>query len=256
MKAHNIRLLMIPRHFFEAPQGAGTHQRQILQAAADVVEYLCDEPVICLGESAGCAWAAQFSRFYPDLVSEVVLAATPQAIRPEDAARILPRSASLLNEVSTYLRRDARVIAGLTRIYNSIARVPSLARRSLDFMLRGAPSDQSTITRAFETMALDQWVRLIANKAHRSSIEEVAHLQSDWVKNLHTIEHPKRFFHGVEDPLCPVDDAEAMARGLPNATFTTFENAGHLVLGQNLNDILNALFLPQKSNEKDTLQSV
>jgi pimeloyl-ACP methyl ester carboxylesterase/DNA-binding CsgD family transcriptional regulator len=256
LKAHNIRLLMIPRHFFVSKAGKGTPQRQILQATAEVVEYFFDEPVICLGESAGCAWAAQFTRHYPDHVSEVIFAATPQAVRPEDAARTLSKSASLLNEVSTHIRRDERVIAGLTRIYNTIARVPAVARRSLEFMLRHAPSDQASINASFETIALGDWVRLIANKAARSSIDEVSHLQSDWVKSLHHIERPMRFFHGADDTLCPIADAKAMVDGLPDARFTAFEDAGHLVLGQRLDKILGALFADQKSNENVTAQSV
>ena len=256
LRKQNLRLLMIPRHFFDAQKGAGTPQRQIVQAASEVVDYFCDEPVVCIGESAGCAWAAQFTLWHPDQVSEVVFVATPQAIRPEDTAPAFTRSVSLLTEVSSRIRQDERVIAGLTRVYNAIARTPSLARKSLAFMLRQAPSDLATIDRAFEVLALGEWVRLIANKAARASIDEVAHLQSDWVKNLHQLVRPMRFFHGVEDTLCPIADAEAMVGSLPNARFTAFGDAGHLVLGQRLDEILDALFVPQNENENRTEQSV
>jgi pimeloyl-ACP methyl ester carboxylesterase len=256
LEKHNLRLLMIPRHFFRSKKGAGTAQRQILQAACEIVDYFCEEPVICMGESAGCAWAAQFTLQYPDLVSEVVFVATPQAIRLEDAVRTLSSTVSLLTEISTRIRQDERVIAGLTRVYNAIARVPSLARRSLDFMLRQAPSDLASIDTAFSSLALGEWVRLIANKAARASIDEVAHLHSDWVKNLQQLSRPMRFFHGAEDTLCPIEDAKAMACDLRNAQFTTFQGAGHLVLGQRLDAILGALFVPQNANDSVTEQSV
>lgn len=256
LKHHNLRLLMIPRHFFGSKTGTGTPQRQILQAASEIVGYFCGEPVICMGESAGCAWAAQFTLHYPEQVSEVIFVATPQAIRPEDAARALSRSVSLLTEISTRIRKDERVIAGLTRVYNTIARVPSLARKSLDFMLRQAPSDLASIDTAFSSLALSEWVRLIANKAARASIDEVAHLHSDWVKNLHQLTRPMRFFHGAEDTLCPIEDAKAMASNLPNARFTAFEEAGHLVLGQRLDEILGALFVAQNVKDNVTEQSV
>jgi pimeloyl-ACP methyl ester carboxylesterase len=185
-----------------------------------------------------------------------VFAATPQAIRPEDAVRTLSSTVSLLTEISTRIRQDERVIAGLTRVYNAIARVPSLARRSLDFMLRQAPSDLASIDTAFSSLALGEWVRLIANKAARASIDEVAHLHSDWVKNLQQLSRPMRFFHGAEDTLCPIEDAKAMACDLRNAQFTTFQGAGHLVLGQRLDAILGALFVPQNANDSVTEQSV
>lgn len=256
LKNHNIRILSVPRHFVDTRIGVGNAQQKILRSCAEIVEYFCDEPVICLGESAGCSWAAQFSQYYPSLVSEVVFVATPQAINPEDVTRVWSRTETLFNEVSTHVRRDERVIAGLTRIYNTIARVPALARRSLDFMLRHSPADQASIHTAFNTLALEDWLRLIANKSNRSSIDEIVHLHSDWVHNLEKIERPIRFFHGTEDPLCPIEDAEAMAAGLSGADFTAFDDAGHLVLGQRLNHILDALFVNQKSNENVTEQSV
>ncbi|MEJ8561890.1 alpha/beta hydrolase [Yoonia sp. GPGPB17] len=256
LRAKNLRLLMIPRHFFRANDGAGTAQRQILKAASEIVEYFCGEPVICMGESAGCAWAAQFTRHHPEQVSEVVFVATPQAIRPEDEARVLSGSAALFSEVSTRFRQDGRVIAGLTRIYNAIARVPSLGRKSLDFMLREAPSDLASIDVAYRSLALGEWIRLIANKAARASIDEVAHLHSDWVKDLSSLTRPMRFFHGVEDTLCPIDDARAMAAGIPGTTFRSFEDAGHLVLGQKLDQILDGLFVDQNANDSVIEQSV
>lgn len=268
LSAHNLRLLMIPRHFFEPKSGfelksglkpkpgAASPQTQILQAASEIVDYFCGEPVICMGESAGCAWAAQFARHYPDQVSEVIFVATPQAIRLQDAARTLSRSASLLTEVSTRIRRDDRVVAGLTRVYNTIARVPALARKSLAFMLRKAPSDLASIDVAFASLALGDWLRLIANKAARASVDEVAHLHSDWVSDLHRLTRPMRFFHGSEDTLCPLEDARAMAAGLPDARFTAFKGAGHLVLGQRLDEILASLFVTQNPSENVTEQSV
>ena len=255
LKAHNLRILMVPRHFFQARQGAGMAQRQLLKAVSDVTEYFVGEPVVCLGESAGCAWAAQFARSYPEQVSEVVLVATPQALASLEAQKLRSRTSTLLIDVSDRIRKDERIVAGLTRIYNSIARVPSLARRSLDFMLRDAPSDLVSIDESFRELALADWVRLIANKAARASIDEVAHLHSDWVSNLHTVTRPMRFFHGSDDPLCPVEDARAMVQSLPDATFTSFDQGGHLVLAQRMDDIFSTLVIDQKSNENVIEQS-
>lgn len=249
LKERNLRILMIPRHFFRAEHEGCGAQYQILQAASDIADYFCGEPVICMGESAGCAWAARFTRAFPDQVSELVLVATPQAVRPKDAERLLPRSQTLLLEVSNRIRKDDRVIAGLTRVYNAIGRVPALSRRSLDFLFRHAPSDVASIEEFYAKLFLGDWLRLIANKATRASMDEVEHLHSDWVKDLQHLTLPMRFFHGTEDTLCPIEDAKAMVEGLPTATCQAFEGVGHLVLGQRLEDVLASLAADRKSAE-------
>ena len=47
-----------------------------------------------------------------------------------------------------------------------------------------------------------------------------------------------------------------MAGGLPDARFTAFKGAGHLVLGQRLDEILASLFVTQNPSENVTEQSV
>lgn len=233
LKSLNLRVIMLPRHFFGDHDGPDSPQVRVMQAFADVVGHLCDEPVVCLGDSAGCAWAAYFTRHFPELVSETVFVATPQAIRS-----------------------DGRTIAGLTRIYNSIARVPPLARKTLTFMLRHSSSDLRTVDETYEELRIADWLKLIANTAVRASIDEVAHLQSNWVRDIFRIETPMRFFHGEEDGLCPVEDAEQMVAALPDVPFTRFAQAGHLVLGQRFEEIMSSIPKAQKSSENVMPQSV
>jgi len=252
LEARNLRLLMLPRHFFGGRTKVGKPQTQVLSALAEVVDYLCGEPVMCLGESAGCAWVAHFARHFPEHVREVVLVATPQAGQPEAILREAPRTATVFAEISTKIRTDDRVIAGLTRIYNSIARVPSLARRSLEFMLRQAPADQATIEAAFNDLRLADWLRLIANDGARASIDEVAHLQSDWVPDIFAIDRPIRFYHGDQDTLCPVEDAAAMAAAVPGASFRRFDGCGHLVLGQEFEAIVDDLLATPSARAQPT----
>lgn len=248
LRQRNLRRLMIPRHFFRVEQGCRGAQQQILKAASDIADYFCGGPVICMGESAGCAWAVHFTKTFSEQVSELVLVATPQAIRPQDAERFTSRSLTLLSDASNRIRKDDRVIAGLTRIYNAIARVPALSQRCLEFMLRQAPSDLESIQVSYDKLFLADWLRLIANKAQRASIDEVAHLHSDWVEALQHVTRPMHFFHGAEDTLCPIEDANAMVESLPLATFHALEDTGHLVLGQRLADILAVLSSRQNAH--------
>ncbi len=99
-------------------------------------------------------------------------------------------------------------------------------------MLRQAPSDLATVDEAFAQLRLADWLRLIANTAVRASIDEVAHLQSNWVQDIFKLDLPMRFIHGDDDPLCPVADGQDMVAALPGVPFTRVPNAGHLILGR------------------------
>ena len=247
LRALNLRIQVVPRHFIDILEHTNSLKALdlFLGTLAEVVDYLNGEPVICLGESAGCAWATQFARRHPQRVSKVVLVATPKFKVANEPMQRAPSASGLLNEVAVRFQADARIVSGLSRIYNSIARNSTLAKRSLNFMYRKSDADKNSITNAFDELRLGDWLNLIANQAHRSSITEVAHLQSRWVEDIIEIDRPILFVHGDEDALCAPEDAQAMAASLPNAEFILLPGAGHFALGQQFEKILGSLISNQ-----------
>lgn len=235
-----LRLMIVPRHFmgFDGLLDAETRLRKLTRALADTMDYLTDEPLICLGESAGVPWLAHFARHNPDLVSHVILAATPQLA----AAHPMPEpdhAPTLFVEISNRLRRDARVIAGLTRVYNAISRVPMFAQKALAHMYRKSPADLACLEDLFRHPHLCEWLRLIANHATLASVDELTNLQRNWPKDLRELQCGVTFVHGIEDPISPIEDIRSVAKALPDAAFHAVENAGHLIFTQHFKDFVD-----------------
>jgi pimeloyl-ACP methyl ester carboxylesterase len=140
--------------------------------------------------------------------------------------------------MSQRLRRDERIITGLTQIYNAFSRVPALAQKGLAHMYRKSPADSACLDSLFQKPHLAEWLRLIANHATVASVDELKNLQRDWLSDLKATSCEKMFFHGEGDPISPIEDIQAIAETLPEARFHTVENAGHLVLSQHFGALL------------------
>lgn len=235
LREHNLRMLMVPRHFVDVNEIPDSHarQRHIIDGIASALSYLTSGPIICLGDSAGCSWAVRFAHSHPKMVSELHLSATPQS-----GANL--RSPTLFSDVSSRIRSSEQIIYGLTRIYNTISRSPVFSKRALSYMYRSSPSDLATLERAFSDLQLSDWLTLIANRAVHSSLDEVVSLQRDWISDLFEIKVPVTFWHGTDDPICPIDEIRALAGNLENASFKVFDGAGHFLISQKLDDLAAA----------------
>ncbi|WP_177213002.1 alpha/beta fold hydrolase [Celeribacter neptunius] len=243
LKAQNLRMLLVPRHFLSFTREAEPELRmaRFSKAMAEIVDYMIDEPVLCLAESAGVPWAAHFVRHHPDHVSKLVLCGTPQLFKAvKDSA-----SPTIFVDMSHRLRSDARVLVGLTQVYNALSRVPAFAQKGLGHMFRKSEADSACLDTLFERAHLSDWLRLIANHATLASIDEMISLQRDWHADLLATRCPMVLLHGREDPISPIEDAEAIARELPEARFEPVENAGHLVFSEAIHRVLSHLICDQ-----------
>lgn len=236
LMAQNLRLLMMPRHFvgLESAMSPDTRQDRAISSLARALDYLTEDKLLCIGDSAGCGWAARFVAANPDRVSGLVLASTPQAL-PVTEQR------TLFAEVSARIKQDRFVVSGMTRLYNTIARAPDLAQRALSYMYRQSPADLATLDAAFIDGQLADWLRLIANQAIHTSMDEVMNLQRNWTHDLRAIPVPLLFLHGNQDPICPASSAQDMADMMPNAAIHRFDDAGHFLLGQKFDEICRML---------------
>ncbi|WP_417280534.1 alpha/beta fold hydrolase [Celeribacter sp.] len=239
LKAQNLRILLVPRHFLSFTREAEPEVRmaRFSQAMAEIVDYLTDEPILCLAESAGVPWAAHFVRHHPDHVSKLILCGTPQLFKAvKDSA-----SPTIFVDMSHRLRSDTRVLIGLTQVYNTLSRVPAFAQKGLGHMFRKSEADMACLRTLFERAHLSDWLRLIANHATLASIDEMISLQRDWHADLLATRCPMVMLHGREDPISPIEDAAAIAKNLPKALFEPVENAGHLVFSEAIDHVLSHL---------------
>lgn len=239
LKAHDLRWLVVPRHFLGLDDhfDVQTRQNKFTHALAQTVAHLSDDPVICVAESAGVPWAAHFARHHSHLVSQLVLAATPQVFQMVEQ----PKKNTLFIEMSQRLRRDDRVIAGLTHVYNAISRIPALAQKGLMHMCRKSAADMACMENLFQRAHLSDWLRLIANHATMASVDELTNLQRNWLEDLKETTCQMMFIHGKEDPISPIQDVQAIARTLPDATFQAIDDAGHMVLTQHFEALISQL---------------
>lgn len=237
LKAHDLRWLIVPRHFLEHTHAADPQMSLIRfsRALAETVTYLTDEPVLCVAESAGVTWALHFARHHPDLVSRLVMCGAPQSLYGT------PHSQTIFAELSLRLRRDPRVLVGLTQVYNALCRVPTFAQKGLGHLFRKSPADIACLETLFERAYLGDWVQLIANHATLTSMDEMTTLQRDWISDLRQIQCPLSFVHGAEDPISPIEDVVEIAENVPEAAFVKIENAGHLVLSTHFRSLIGQL---------------
>lgn len=247
LRQHGLRWLVVPRHFLEGASPADPDRRmtQLTRGLAETLGHLTDMPLICLGESAGVSWAAHFARHNPAMVDHVLLMATPQPVSGAD------RQPTIYAEVSDRLRRNARVTAGLARVYNALARVPALARKGLRHLYRHSPPDMATLDALTRDTHFFDWLRLIADGAAHSSMDEMRALQRNWPADLRALDCPLTFMHGADDPISPADEIEALAGGLDGAGFLRIENAGHFVASQHFPALAaHAAALPRGSRHR------
>jgi len=239
LKAHNLRWMVVPRHFlgFAGSQSAEQRMARISEAIRATLDYLCDQPLICLGESAGVSWALHFSRQNADIVDHLMLLSTPQPSHVWE----LNKSHSIYSELSLRLKRSPHVIAGLARVYNALARSPSFAQKGLEHLHRNAPADLAEIERLFCYDSFAEWLRHIANEASMSSMDEFHNLNRNWVADLAHITCEISFLHGAQDPFFPASDIKTLAGTLSNAQFELLEDAGHLAIGRKFSKIVGQL---------------
>ncbi|SLN55038.1 Alpha/beta hydrolase family protein [Aquimixticola soesokkakensis] len=236
LQAQNLRLLLVPRHFsgFARDIDPQVRMDRFSNTLAEIAASLSDAPILCLAESAGVPWAAHFAHHHPAQVSKLVLCATPQLYKAVKA----DAAPTIFVEMSQRLRSDARVLGGLTQVYNAVSRVPAFAQKGLGHMFRKSEADTACLAALFARAALADWLRLIANHATLASIDEMISLQRDWHADLLGAACPVVMLHGVEDPISPFGDAKALSERSPNVTFEPVENAGHLVLSQAVDRVL------------------
>ncbi|WP_376870432.1 alpha/beta fold hydrolase [Albirhodobacter sp. R86504] len=242
LKRLGLRWIVVPRHFlgFDGSLDAQARLERVTRALAETMEYLTDQPLICIGESAGVPWAAHFARHHPDLIARLVLVATPQAVLPMTPEQ----TPTIFVEMTQRLRADARVIAGLTKVYNAISRVPDWAQKGLAHLFRNSPADTASIEAMFQSPFLAEWLALIANHATLASVDEITNMQRNWLNDLREAHCDIAFIHGAEDPISPVNDIRAVASTVQASSFTRFDDAGHLILIQHFEALMKTLIAP------------
>ena len=68
------------------------------------------------------------------------------------------------------------------------------------------------------------------------------------LSRLASISVPTAVIHGSEDPLIPIDHAQALADNIPNSNLLMMEGVGHEIPGELISEISSALIKNMRSN--------
>jgi pimeloyl-ACP methyl ester carboxylesterase len=232
-----LRYLMIDRPGFAGsdPQPG----RRVVDFAADVRE-LADRLGLArfsvIGVSAGAPYALACAATMPDRVAAVGAVST---IPPGFSARRSRRTAPIYRLPLMALRGRPRGIQQVTDPALSLARRRPVALRKL-FALGAAAGDRDLLrtNEAREVAAR----RFLAATARGSwpMIEEFLVCCSPWGFELDSVAPTVHLWHGLRDPIIPIQHADAIRRELPQV-WPRFIKAGHFFLRARIGEVLRPL---------------
>jgi pimeloyl-ACP methyl ester carboxylesterase len=248
-----IRYLMVDRPGFNGsdPQPG----RRVVDFAGDVRE-LTDRLGLprfsILGVSAGAPYALACAAAMPDRVAAVAAVSTiPPCFSPRGSRRTAPVYRLPLMLLRVHPDAIQRVADAALR---EVRRRPVALRRL--FVLGAAAGDRELL-RTNETREIGAR-RFLAATARGSSpmIQEFLVCCSDWGFELGEVTPTVHLWHGLRDPIIPIDHADAIRRELPQA-WPRFVDAGHFFLRPRIGAILRPLAAaaaePQPARRSDRL---
>jgi pimeloyl-ACP methyl ester carboxylesterase len=232
-----LRYLMVDRPGFNGsdPQPG----RRVADFAADVRQ-LADRLRLprfsILGVSAGAPYALACAAAMPDRVAAIAAVST---IPPSFSPRHSRRTAPVYRLPLMFLRGRPRAVE---RIANSalteIRRRPLVMRRV--FALGAAAGDRDLLrTKEAREIGARRFLGA-TRRGSRPMIEEFLVCCSDWGFDLDQVAPPVYLWHGLRDPIIPIDDADAIRRRLPQVR-PRFVEAGHFFLRERIGQILRPL---------------
>jgi pimeloyl-ACP methyl ester carboxylesterase len=178
-----------------------------------------------VGASMGGGIAQSLGRRFPDRVETLTLIATS----PGDPD-LPPPSSDAMTKLSTraepdwtdrtavvdYVMETFRIFAGGTgRFAGETFR--EIVERDLDRMTTNVASSQ-----------INHFVMDINGSTEEAGAEITA---------------PALIIHGLDDPMFPIEHARALKAQIPNARLIELEDVGHLVLGQAMSEVANAILI-------------
>jgi pimeloyl-ACP methyl ester carboxylesterase len=179
-----------------------------------------------IGWSAGAHQALAMGAVHPERVHRVVLACGPGA--PDDPDLVQQRTPEAERVIAAVRAGADDALVDVVARFQGVADDPELIlrhtladERDPDRRLMQDP----TIARFLVTM----WAEGVRQGPDALAEMWAAQYARDWGFRPEDLRVPVTVWHGVEDRVCPVGQAERLAARIPGATVHRVEGEGHLV---------------------------
>lgn len=197
--------------------------------AADVAEVLRALDVdrcTVVGWSAGAHQALALAAFHAELVTDVVLAGGPGA--SDDPELLAQRSDAALGIMDEVRAGSETALAAVADRFQPLADDPEM-------ILRNTLADEADPDRrlmqdpAIAAFLVAMWAEGVRQGAAGLAAMWAAQYALPWEFAPEDITTPVTVWHGTDDRVCPVGQAQRLARRIPDAELHLVEGAGHLL---------------------------
>jgi pimeloyl-ACP methyl ester carboxylesterase len=193
---------------------------------AEVLGHLDVDRCTVLGWSAGAHQALALGGHHPELVTEVLLAGGPGP--PDDPEVVAQRSDAAVAVIDGLRAGSGAATAEVARRFQGLVDDPAA-------ILRRTLADDSDPDRrlmqdpAIAAFLVTMWSEGIRQGAAGLAAMWAAQYALPWGFAPEDLAVPVTIWHGVEDRVCPIGQAERLAARIPGARLRPVEGAGHLL---------------------------
>jgi pimeloyl-ACP methyl ester carboxylesterase len=207
------------------------------QDIAQLADHLGLGRFAMLGNSGGGPFAIACGYALPERVTAVGVMSGVGRLDLPGAKEHVPFSDVVLYGMATYAPRVMDL---------SVRALAWLARARPDFVMERFAHSLSTSDRM--QMARKELVELFQlvfteafRRGARATVEDYAIFRKPWGFALTDVELPVFFWHGAEDTMVTLGQAQMLATGLPNARLTVYPGEGHFLFPEHAPEILATL---------------
>ncbi len=193
---------------------------------ADVLRHLDLDTCTVVGWSSGAHQALALGAVHPALVEHVVLAGSPG---PPDDPEVVAQRSETVGLIIEAVRAGSR--NALTEV---VARFQAVVDDPATILRSTLADDTDPDRRLMQDPEVARFLVAMWTEGVRQGPEGLAEMWAaqnarDWGWLPEQIDVPVTVWHGVDDRVCPVGQAERLAARIPGARMRRIEAAGHLV---------------------------
>ncbi len=226
--------------YFDAPVWSGRMGLEAKMVAwADQIDALLGflnlDRVDFASIAISAPWASEFARRFPHRVRSMTFISAPQP-GTELHGR---RTASFIHSIAATVRQAPWLAEPIARLHAFRLRDTLHAHAGFRKAFRNSPADLDVIGwLARDPSNFESVVRTL-RESEKGIATDLGAWSYPWESYLAGVDAPIHFFHGEQDPLCPMASIERLVGMLPQARLHAEGGQSHLLYVRGLADVLS-----------------